>query len=657
MLRIDVHPSPTGVSPPPASFTQYMCLGGDNKVLQIGRKIGQVLLPTDKSVSREHCRVSLGDGAGEHGRIRKDDDKVEGETWLLENIGKWTFRVVDGHQSTAAAGHDPGDSSGTDDEAPLSAQNTPTDVILSEVSKSLVPNAILRQITTPSVVLEAPMVIQVGKHGSTVILTPLRWITSGSFHKPNLPGFQAEMDASTTHIVTEQKLSSTKQLTAWARGLVFVTPSFLEDMAAGKEIDPTQYDPKASKPEMWNKKPNPLLWKGCTMLVKEGSNKQALVDLVKAAGANVSYFDGTTSIDPQLLEGSTCFALQAQGRKLKDISLVKEKDLAVCLVDQKPLVDVNGNEIVPNIMNSKSGETNHDADAANMEAKDQDDGFPPPESPPMAVEPSRARGSALTHVEDRQEDEHDLSEQASQATKQLGPPADRNEKGRNDVESTRKRSRESETPSRSKRSRDTIETPSRGTRARPRGTPETPSRGTRKAESAQPIIEETVKEVEDSSSPDVSTRQARSQPQPTVQEAPLDGWFTVAPRGAKRNVRPPTAEEMLSDALPTAETVVRDLLSAMQDDRDENVRPAASTRTGRGGSSTFLDFKRFKKNQVPRERTVCNIEMESVLPTDSDAMTRDFEDELRELEAQQRQADALFSEQMMNPAKGRRRRR
>ena len=40
-----------------------------------------------------------------------------------------------------------------------------------------------------------------------------------------------------------------------------------------------------------------------------------------------------------------------------------------------------------------------------------------------------------------------------------------------------------------------------------------------------------------------------------------------------------------------------------------------------------------------------------------DAMTRDFEDELRELEAQQRQADALFSEQMMNPAKGRRRRR
>jgi FHA domain len=251
-------------------------------LVAVGRKAGDVIFPTDKSVSRQHCEIKCLKQQQE-GRKEVERKAIEanpfGCTLVVANHGKsGTFIAELPLPQDLLVGSAPdmadSDDDATDDEGVISQRQTQQKSQLASLGDgTLAPEALLLSASTKELwaqhihavklvkvdmnesrVLDfsepRSIMLQVGSQGSSIKISwiPLRIVFSRlpkelESIKKDLSKIGATEDSvitpDTTHLVSPEATVSAKPLTACCRGLPIVTPSYLQAlMNHAKPEDP-----------------------------------------------------------------------------------------------------------------------------------------------------------------------------------------------------------------------------------------------------------------------------------------------------------------------------------------------------------------------------------------------------------------------------------
>jgi hypothetical protein len=327
LLKIDVYPF-HATEP---SETRHVCLATctpESSSITIGR-LGQDLNINDKSVSRSHAELQFVSSrenqmrapntAAEQAACAQADDHV---CLVVQNKGKFGCYLVENNStehSTANNHHDSDDATDDDAAAEEPSQQHTLAPLPSAIAERLVPHAQLQQISN-SLVLEQlstrhdeatnkkhTVVLMCGKSGSTLVLTriPLRFYVGSTKVKTSLRtigAMQVTNVKDATHVVTAQRKSSPAQIVAWLLQLQFVTPAYIQALAARTHAaeplpDPQQYQPLPDNHEFWYQEQQATaaaqVWKHWTF-VSIGDDYDAEC-LARAAGATVVELHGSAA--------------------------------------------------------------------------------------------------------------------------------------------------------------------------------------------------------------------------------------------------------------------------------------------------------------------------------------------------------------------------
>ena len=280
LFKVQVFPHDYNNSDWEPTLTLHTCCDPpEGRLLTVGRKKGEILFASDKSVSREHgiLRLVSSKTSTCPPRNDKESDACKASSTssclVLEGVGKLGTFLVQRQTGRAAAKLNPDDSDATDDEEAFSqypSQASATMLTpLSPVAKHFSSSAASLRLIEPneSVVLSlnSPSIIQFGKLGSTVVVIPLsyRILRVSSGKQPKLPLFEkadqlgiVDLDTVTlnpdkvSHLVTQSRYASPKQLGAWSMGIPSVTNDYWKALCDRKS-------PSDPMPEEINYAPAP----------------------------------------------------------------------------------------------------------------------------------------------------------------------------------------------------------------------------------------------------------------------------------------------------------------------------------------------------------------------------------------------------------------
>jgi len=397
LLKVDVYANDWKKGSPPSRSFQVSLASStaqdEGTLLSIGRKNSDVLLSTDKTVSRLHVKllVVATPGAGSDGTphpstsneknaCRKDGH--HGMAVVLENIGKiGTFIVEEPDQKldSGEIGADSHDEDQTDDEeqasqAALSQALTSGGILLSQASRSLVsPKSTLKPIQTQNqkVVLESLSVeggrsiLQCGKLGSTIVLqrqfhhvchtnlTVTQVKSLDTIIQTNYRRMGWLIDktviAKATKLVVSGKLVSTNklQIAAWYAGVPIVLPKYVEAVCSKTKgesgtvqtLSPDEYLVSESSAAFRGEKPNPQLWSSCNYISAAGTNDEEIVSMASCAGASAVPCDSVKAVDKVLGSLPHCFSLSGTKKlqkhmKASGVLMLSASNMAKSLLNQ-----------------------------------------------------------------------------------------------------------------------------------------------------------------------------------------------------------------------------------------------------------------------------------------------------------------------------------
>ena len=399
LLRVNIYPNTCSIDEsskelqaPPQSLLVSLNTSTCATVLTVGRKDATVILAADKSVSRKHMTIELvssrtieeiegkslpraPQGSTEVEACEKNDVIA-----VLTDSSRFGTYLITGDNNQKKTGDDDDATTGddeTDDEGKATSQQQ-----FSQISS--VATKLINPTDAKSVKVEEPLVltnlfepngravVQCGQNGSTLVIqrVPIRmalsrvnkktkdlWSSRCHFLGTTL---LETMDASMTHLVTVDRVTNAKSLTAWCLQKPLVTFDYLEALwnrtnSNDPLPDPADFEPSQADDGLtfWDEKPSPHLWSHCTMLSFDPKSDD-MEALCRAAGATIVELykadDPMQAADDQAVSTTGCFYMNSTSKthanilkhlkKLK-IPHVTQKSIALCVSEQGPLKDSN----------------------------------------------------------------------------------------------------------------------------------------------------------------------------------------------------------------------------------------------------------------------------------------------------------------------------
>lgn len=648
LLRVDVYPynasiTDTDVDGVPVSPIPplYACLGSSKEggqLLTVGRKEDDSdIVLVDKSVSRQHLTVSLvstTDSIEDRMTVKPKTSQEEkacaddpcGMCIVVTDTSRFgSFLVKGGGSKTAFAPNNDDEETGGDETEDENDKPNVAAPPLSAVSVKLATSsATLEKLepNSPLVLsdLKGHVLFQLGQNGSTLLIRriPLRFVWSRldnstkQLWTKRLPALGATTlnvpDETMTHLVTNELVANSKHLAAWYLQKPIVTTEYLQalwDRRSPTDLMPKEKDvePTGGKVAFWKAKPNPQLWSGCTFLSLLHDDMECLC---RAAGATVvplydlSEKDAFQRIKEMDGSNSAFYISTSTAKVARHVRHLKKEN--VPCVTQRIIANCVAKQIPLKDNEGKVIGTFSETTDGNPPGEHVEDDQPTSQ---MLVAPHDHEGEPLPPIEIIPEESRE--EPSVDKSNDVEPPV-----------SNRKRARNPEEPSQE----------------------EPPSKRGDASREFEPIrsMEHSHEEESDGDEPPTQRRKLA---------VTSDGWLVAAPSNRKAYRR--STDEDEQPLAPPADTGNRADLIVGPSSRKEG----AIARRG------VIDFKRFRKNLVPRG-SLSRIALRSVLPKESEVQ-QELEKRQRILEEEQRVADALFREpgsgirSHFNPKKNKRR--
>lgn len=608
-----------------------------DRLLTIGRKAGDVLLPEDRSISREHVilRVSSTKNrektthASTPEEIAACEEDEDALCLVLNSVGKLgTYLAIEGDRvhSIKSNGEDSSETDATDDEEAVQvSQREQNPVPLSAATRHLFRGRSVRLKEVSSATLISlsksggRAVLQCGKLGSTIVLTRkvIEVLVSGkqahgysewkeaNFYKLGLREAKHFIVGQTSMVLTQSRSVVLKQVAAWSLNLPIVNFDFLYSYLHSRKspsdplfpLNPKDFAPTKGAGQFWDNPADPKLLSSCTLLSTAENDMECLA---KAAGAEIKklYDEGTKTSNEemikraQLILDSTphCFGIVENRPKKLDkelqskaeLRLVKSKDLTCAIVEQVLPKDTEG-KIVGRIksqqisLNERTDAKEEDRDAIEAGNEATVDAKEGSDATPIETD-DQVTSEMITEGDESYED---IQSSAVTTANPPCPQALAHEKNAT--------SEKSQDVQNSKRSSTAFVQP----------------------EETRPV-----------------------QKRRKLGTASMSGWFTAAPkdRSAYRKSREELAAELGSPVREAAVTVIcPDLIVP------NNQKPSVRTRNSSG-----RDFRAFRKNRVP-DVIQPQIKLRSVLPRESEQI-QEYEEQETSLAKQRMRADDLFKD-------------
>ena len=403
LIKIQAFPDGSGA----ISKTLHTCLATSNKenagvICSVGRKNGDIIFPTDKSVSREHAKLRIvsrnhDDDGGQKPRNTEEIQACEkseyGMCVVVENTGKGGSWIavdkqpiavnIDGDDSETDAGSDEEtDDEGISQKPPTQASST---AAASQQSETPPLSTAVREFwgNKPAELKKMDdgmteilplsldknnrtILIQCGRFESTIKLTLMRiFVAFSGMSKKELKAFRSQVlpsigglgvegeipDYKTTYLVTKDRMAGAKQLIAWCYDIPMVPKTFLQAIA--DRTNPTDPLPNPNDFELentesndfWDQKADPNLLSNYTLLSIEDNE---IEKLAIAAGAKcVALYnsdDYETAAQKCIDNGELCFAFSTRKKETKklhsvmNVPLVSTKKLALAVSQQNKIL-------------------------------------------------------------------------------------------------------------------------------------------------------------------------------------------------------------------------------------------------------------------------------------------------------------------------------
>jgi hypothetical protein len=548
------------------------------------------------------------------------------------------------------------------------------------------------------------IMIQCGRSESTFRITKMDWNISFSriptatmnTLRQQLPLIGAAAvavpddlpDASTTHLITSERIAGAKQLIAWCYQIPLTSPAFVQALldrktAADPWPDPVDYPvPPGDRQSFWDTTPDPKLLADYHFFSIELNE---LERLAVAAGAKLvtcyqtEKQEQTTDYDPlakaqEILDqpGVVAFALVSRKKLAKQLQqlspivhMVTAKQLASSISQQAcPLVDSKGKLIVVAIRPAAAAEQQPTPveepikkTTRSRKPSVQEDVKPEPESPPVVESKQASRSKRRLRDESSEpKQESSCATIETETATQLPPPK---KKSKVEVEPARSKvvqDAETSFPMADNNNNDEEEKPEMNLKS---------ATGTSKLSTIPEPEQESSLSFEQDSSLFVEKKPTPlARPGTKYDEAPLgakdaDGWFVAAPKDDdhRKEIRKRAAKLMAQENggiafLPPADTATVTLSVEQQQPRTRTTTTTTSSSV-RSSTTTGPNFKKFRKNSIRKPGSQARIALRHVLPKESQKQ-KALEVQHQALEEERRIADELFGDQAKTVKKRRR---
>lgn len=407
LLQVDIYPhtvnaasSESAELPPPVK-TLYVSLNTCTSatILTVGRKDSDVVLQGDKSVSRQHMSLELvSSDDGFHGEDGKPSPrapdgpeetkacKKESTVVVLKDSSRFgTFVISENEkEETKSASKDDDSATGdeaTDDEGQGAVSQQASSQFSSIATKLVNPtSARSDKVDGPTVLTSlcqsnGRAIIQCGQNGSTLVVrrVPIRVVLSRApkatkeLWAKRCPTLGVSLletidEATTTHLVTADRITNAKSLVAWFLKKPMVTFDYLEALwnrTSPEDELPNATDfspPPGDKEDFWDQEPKRGLWSHATLLSYAGSDDMEA--LCRAAGATIVELynekDPIEAADEAIAKHNGCFFINSSTRtyakivkhlKRSDVPALTQKSLALFISQQEALKDSQDNLI------------------------------------------------------------------------------------------------------------------------------------------------------------------------------------------------------------------------------------------------------------------------------------------------------------------------
>lgn len=691
MFRVEVYPEGYKSSTWKPSLVVHTCFSApDDRILTIGRKTGEVMFSEDRSVSREHAILSL---------VATNNSSESGtKSLVVNNVGKLGTFIVEEAKDVSlslpsSTVNENVDSDATDDDEGDSPQNPSSirniggyAVKLSRISLHLAStNASVRVVgpkeskTLPN---HSKTILQFGKLGSTIIITPLKFRIirvsgkTGKQSKPALFEHAEEMgiedlqnialtEGTVTHVVTKSRNASPNQIAAWAMGIPIITNDYWKALWGRKEVtDPipaeADYPPTPDNSNFWEKETNKEIWSNSIFLaVKEDD----LINLVAGGGAHIVKLwefgeDGGLAHGTEILRNDklkpACFVSDTRrtvAKKLIQLGAAKvlPKELAKFLTEQDPIT-FNG-RLVEGDLSSFPKKSSAMDDTVGQVAKVGNDS--------SANLPVAARETKGKRPRTNPSDAEKVP--AASTSKRAKKSSDLQRKSHHGTE-TAEVSREVVSQNKRNLSDQELQV-DMGNKRVPAGQIQDPSPKPKTSDSfnskkvltssedvvveddaplsPSETIEATSQDHGESEAKENDRRSKRTESaldedviiRPAVLDKPKNGWFSAAPKGTARR-------KVANRVVPSSESEFDEYPDVITEVAESLVQTTTQKKSSGRKQNSGPDFKGFRKNRVPR----CNepaIRLTSVLPKEAERDQKEQE-EIDALHEQHRKADELF---------------
>jgi hypothetical protein len=626
LLRVDVYPHNASITDTDADGVPvspipplYACLGTskeDGQLFTVGRQDTDIAL-SDKSVSRNHLSVSLVstiDSIGDRTTVKPKTpqeeqacaDDPDGMCIVITDSSRFgSFLVKEGGSKKASAPTAGDDETGGDETEDENDKPNAAAPPLSPVTVTLASSSATLEKLEPKSPLvlsefKERVLIQCGQNGSTLVIRriPLRlaWSRLDNSTKQlwtkRLPALGATSltaaHESMTHLVTNEIIPNAKHLAAWYLQKPMVTTEYLQALWDRRSpTDPmpkeTDVEPTGDKAEFWKATPNSKLWSGCMFLCLLQDDMECLC---RATGADVVPLYDLSEKDAlqrikELKNPSNAFYVSTAFAKVARYVRHLQKEHIPCVTQR----------IIASCVAKQLPLKDNEGNAIGSST----DGNPPDgqgdeQTSQVLVAPHQEELAPLPPIETIPEES--MEEPSVDQTDDVEPPA-----------SSRKRASSLEEPSQE----------------------EPPSQRRKVAhESVEPASSRKRSHEEEDSDGEEPPTQRRKL------AVSSDGWFVAAPSNRKAYRRSTDEDEQPLAAPADTERAIL------------VVGPSSKCKEGATARRGGKDFKRFRKNVVPKGG-LSRIALRSVLPKESEVQ-QELEKRQRELEEEQRAADVLFRE-------------
>ena len=724
-------------------------------LLTVGRKAGNVTFPRDKSVSRQHCQlVVVGDDETICHRKPQNDKEIKAcenskaaplqqMCLVLENAGKGgsyvaipKIRNATDHDKMKtdddngnATSDDETDDEGisqakslklkasqggggaVDEDLPLLSaatcqhwksdiNNQDNDDQPVQLHKLDADESYVFDFTTTNTIM-----VQCGRFESTFCLTKLDWNIafsrlSNTVMKPlrkQLPLIGAVAvpddlpDASTTFLVTSERIAGAKQLIAWCYQIPLTSPAFIQACLDRKTADdpmPTPVDYPVSTSDsksFWDTAPNPKLLADYHFFSIESNE---LERLAAAAGAQLVALyssndddndeEETADFDPlakaqEFLnkQGVAAFALPSRKKLSKQLQelgvhMVTAKQLASSISQQKsPLVDSKGNDIlVANRIAAEEPPPAHVEEPTkntitSRKPSVQEDVQPKPESPTVESSKREYRSNRRKRDDESEPQQESSMEIETETATQLPPPRKKSK--------VVQEGKAEPVPSKVVENAET---------SFPMADEEEDPDNSHKSAAADDSKLSTILEPEEQGSSSFereSSAFVEKKPPPLARPVlslsnanatalggkDADGWFVAAPNDDdhRKQIRKRAAKLMAQEnggfafLPPAATATVTHLVDKSQS--QSATAATSSVRSSTTTTTTTPNFKKFRKNSIRKPGVEARIAVRHVLPKVLERQ-KVLQEQHQELEEERRIADELFGDQAKTIKKRRR---